>query len=104
MIFVILQYKNNNSQLVSLTKGRNHCTINLITKMCRGGKPACAVCCMFKNRNVIERMYRIMRQTRNEVIDQSADASRSAVDRKLDTKPCGNAGGKVSVAEKAIKI
>jgi len=39
------------------------------------------------------------RQTRNEVIDKSADASRPAAGRKLDTKPVGNGGDKIPAAE-----
>ncbi|EJW97919.1 hypothetical protein EVA_13975 [gut metagenome] len=45
-----------------------------------------------------------MRQTRDEVIDKSADASRSAVDRKLNTKPFGNEGDKISATEQASKF
>ena len=39
-----------------------------------------------------------------EVVDQSADASRLAANRKLDTKPVGNNGEKISVAEWLINL
>lgn len=46
----------------------------------------------------------LRRWTRNEVIDQSADASRPVADRKPCTKPSGNGGEKSTVAERAKNI
>jgi len=70
--------------------------------MRRGGLPACAACCMLEKQKSDRAHVPHLRQTRNEVIDQSADASRLAVGRKLDTKPYGNIGEKVSAAEKVV--